>query len=66
LYEKSWDAIGGEKWKCNWCMIVAVIGAVVKQKFTPNAPYGIDSCYCFEVISQFPKVHKYRRVAVPF
>ena len=46
--------------------IVAVIGAVVKQKIAPDAPYGIDSRHYFEVISLFPEVQECRRAAVPF
>ena len=32
-------------------MILAAIGAVVKQKFTGKSPYGIDSRHTFKVIS---------------
>jgi hypothetical protein len=50
----------------NQFAIVAAIGAAVKQKFTPDAPYGIDSRYYFEVISLLPKAQESRRAAVPF
>lgn len=36
-------------------MILAVIGAAVKQKFTRKAAYGIDSSHTFKVVSHIPK-----------
>lgn len=46
--------------------IVAGIGAVVKQKFTSERPYAIDSCHYFEVISLFPTVCECRMGSLPF
>lgn len=66
MNEKSWGAILGEDWKCNLYTILDVIGAVVKQKFARNAPYGIDSDLTFEVISLFQKVQKCLKETAPF
>ena len=41
-------------------MILAVFGAVVKQKFTRKEPYGIDINHTYKLFSPLSKVNKRR------